>query len=165
MRNINVNVAVIFSKNEKIGSTLISWGTKHLSPKSVTPSHGALLIDDRWVIESTLESGVRIISYQKWLEINQLVCYIEYSSSMEYAKIKELYKEIKDKDYDYSGVLYQSYHVMRSRFFKKDIPEVNKWQSKNKYFCLEVIGKLTGLSYEMKTPVELMNDLWQSLDL
>ena len=67
-----MKVYYVFSRSPKIGSKLIAWGTKFLVPEiKETPSHGAVLIDNRWVIESTLDSGFRVIHYSKWLEINE----------------------------------------------------------------------------------------------
>lgn len=158
---MEVDVHYIFSRNKKIGSKLIIWGTKHLHPEmDKIPSHGAVLINDRWVLESTLDSGVRVISYQKWLEINEEIYKIE-SDITDYTIIKNKYKQLKDKKYDWPGIIYQAIHLMMNKFFKKPVPKKNKWQSNNKYFCLEVIGELTNKRYEMETPVGLVVSLME----
>lgn len=152
---MKTKVDYIFSKNTKIGSRLISWGTKHLAnDKTRIPSHGAILINNRWVLESTLETGVRVLTYKKWLEINQELYKIP-SDITDYTIIKNSYKQLKNKKYDWLAVIYLTFFVLLNKYFKVDIPKQNKWQSKNNYFCLEVKGKLTNKDYSMITPVEL----------
>ena len=65
-----IKVHYLFSKNKKIGSKLIAWGTAHRCDVDDVPSHVAILVEERWVYESTLSSGVRVIPYKKWKEIN-----------------------------------------------------------------------------------------------
>ena len=67
---MNITLHYLFSKNEKIGSKIIRWATKHLVEAKDVPSHVALLVNERWVFESTLFTGIRVIPYKKWLEIN-----------------------------------------------------------------------------------------------
>lgn len=159
---MKVKVHYLFSRNEKIGSKLISWGTAHLEPSVYnTPSHIAILVNNRWVHESTLDSGVRVISYEKWLEINEEVEKIAcIKETREYKEIKQIFKEIKDKDYDYFGVSYMGIHVASNKYFNTEIPETNKWENPDKYFCCEAVEKLTGISSSsMKAPVQMMVEL------
>lgn len=159
---MKVDVHYLFSRNKKIGSKLISWGTKHLQPEiSDTPSHIAILINNRWVHESTLDSGVRVISYTKWLEINEEIDKIQCPiGPRDYSEIKTIFKEIKGNKYDYLGVTYLGISLGANKFLGTSIPETNKWESKDKYFCCEAVEKLTGLnSTSMKAPVQLMVEL------
>ena len=52
-------------------------------------------------------------------------------------------------------------HIEPFYSFKKK----NKLQSSDKYFCCEVIGELTGVSYEMTTPAHLHTLLTKSLTI
>lgn len=158
----------LFSRNDKIGSKCISWGTFSLQKNNLgsickswknTPSHVALLINKKWVFESTLSSGIRIISYKKWLEINQQVALYPCSSERTYEEIKTLYKCLEGKSYDYLGVIYFGWRILLNLLFKMPIPVKNRWASSSKYFCTEVIGKLLKLDYGMTSPVQLMEYL------
>jgi hypothetical protein len=157
---MRVTVHYLFSKNDKIGSKIISWGTKHLEPTvKDTPSHTALLINNRWVHESTLETGVRVISYDKWKQINTEVAKIECSVKRSYPIIKKMYQEIRHRKYDWMGIIYQGIWVALNKFFKKPIPEINRLEDPDKYFCCEVVGRLTNTDCSMKSPVQLMVEL------
>ena len=153
---MNVTLHYLFSKNDKIGSKIIIYGTKHLETVLDTPSHVAILVNNRWVFESTLETGVRRISYKKWLEINTEVAKIECPSERTLEEVLGLFRRIKDKKYDYLGVTYFGGCIALNKFFGMKVPKKNRLQSPNKYFCCEVMGELLGLDYQMRAPVQLM---------
>lgn len=155
---MDTKIHYLFSKNKKIGSKLISWGTKHQHKLDETPSHVALLVNERWVFESVLESGVRVLTYKKWLSINQELVKIPcHEGTMPFEHVKQEYKKIKDKKYDWLGVIYLGYRVFLNKLFNAPIPNKNKWENKDKYFCCEAISQLTHVPYyAMRTPVDLM---------
>jgi hypothetical protein len=158
---VKIKLHYLFSKNNKIGSRFIAWGTKHLTDIEDTPSHVAILVNGRWVHESTLFSGVRVISYKKWLEINTEVAKIPcIDLNRSYGELKEIYKSLKNKKYDWMGILYLGWFLFLNKYFGKDIPETNAWQSENRYFCCEAVEKVTGIDdTSMKAPVELLDEL------
>ena len=154
-----IKLHYLFSKNKKIGSTIIRKATKHLEPdisEEEIPSHVAILINNRWVFESTLESGVRRISYEKWLEINTEIDKIECQTERTLEGVLGLFRGILDQDYDYLGVCYFGYRLALSILFDTEIPKINKWNQDNSYFCSEVVGKLLELDYQMIAPVQIM---------
>lgn len=157
---MKVTVDYLFSKNKKIGSRFISWGTKHLSKTAVTPSHVATLINERWVFESTLDSGIRVINYKKWLDLNEEVAKIPCTRRVrEYSEIKAIYQSVRDKKYDWLGVTYFGCRLFLNKYFGCSMPEVNKWESADKYFCSEAVGIITGQGkYSMKAPVQLLDE-------
>jgi hypothetical protein len=157
---MNVKVSILFSKNHKVGSKIIAQGTKHLdkdlSSKGMATSHVAILVDDRWVHESTLESGIRVISYNKWLDINQEVAKVPYCN-IEYSVIKKHFKNLKNKKYDWLGVAYLGFWIgikLLIPFVK--IPENNAMECPSKYFCCEVVGELIDKNLDMKSPIEVL---------
>jgi hypothetical protein len=156
-----VNVAAIFSYNDLIGSKIIANGTKHLSdvPKC---SHVAVLVNDRWVHESTLQTGVRITSYEKWLSVNTEVANIPICS-MEYQELADQFRNIQNKKYDWYGVCYLGLWILLSMVGVK-IPKKNKLESKSKYFCCEVLGYLTGKYYGMSAPNQILESLMDEDD-
>lgn len=152
-----VTVHALFSSSNLIGSKIIAYGTHHLASDMPKTSHTAVLINNRWVHESTGSSGVRVISYDLWSKINTEVGRVELKSRP-YQEIADLYRKIKDKKYDYLGVLYLGLCVIPT-FFGTKFPSKNRWQSLNKYFCCEVLGYLTGQNYSMHPPVLIMKQL------
>lgn len=158
---MKVKIDYLFSKNEKIGSKFIQWGTKHLSNRDNVPSHVAILVNGRWVHESTLTTGVRVISYSKWKEMNEEVAAVSCDQKLkDYNELKALYRSIRDKNYDWPGVTYCGYRIFLNKYFGSKMPEVNIWEDEDKYFCCEAVAKLTGMgNFSMKAPVELLDEL------
>ncbi len=153
---MKVSVTYIFSKNNKIGSKIIRWATSHLKTQNYdTPSHAAILVNHRWVHESTLESGVRVVSIDEWSKQNVIVCSISCPVERDYEEIKKYFGVIRNKKYDWLGVIYLGFYILLSRYFGIKIPDKNKWQSDNKYFCTEVIGYMINEDFDMKSPTEV----------
>lgn len=154
-----VKIHYLFSRNNKIGSKVISWGTSHLS-KNKSPSHAALLIHNRWVFEAIISGGVKVTPYSKWLDINIEVAKIPSNfAGVEYAHIKKIFKDIQNKKYDWFGLVYLGLKLALNKWFGSTIPLINKWQDSDKYFCSEAVGKLTNKDYSMKAPVQIMDEL------
>lgn len=157
---MNVKLYYLFSNNKKIGSKLISWGTSFLVPKmSSVPSHIALLINDKYVFESTMAQGVRVVFYKDWLSINNEVAKIQCKKDRTFEEIKSILKPLKNKSYDYLGVVYFGWRVFLNMLFKLKMPKINKLQSDKKYFCSEAVSTITGIDSQMLSPVELMLEL------
>lgn len=150
---------IIFSKNNKIGSRFISWSTQYLGNFQATPSHVAILVNERWVLESTLEAGVRILPYNTWNKLNHEVAKIQITNNILFKRIKFLFKKIGVKKYDWPGVIYLGWRIFLNKYFKKPIPTINKWERPNKYFCTEVIGYILDMDLDMVTPIQLLNKL------
>lgn len=168
---MDISVHYLFSKNKKIGSKIIRAGTSYLEPSicfEKTPSHVAILIQERWVIESTMESGVRVIPYQDWLKINIEINKIKCTKQWTMEQIKSIYKPLKGLKYDYMGIIYFSYRIFLNRVFSMPIPQQNYYNHDDMFFCSEMVSKMTGVSYEMVAPVQLMvkieNKLGEFLD-
>jgi hypothetical protein len=159
---MQITVHYLFSKNNKIGSKIIRWGTAFLEPwveEEDVSSHTAVLLNEKWVVESTLDKGVRVISYKEWKKINIEIIKIKCYQNRNMEEIKNFYKPLKDKKYDWPGVIYFSYRIALKKMFNIDIPEKNKWNSNSKYFCSEVVGKMTNTSYEMTAPIQIMGNI------
>lgn len=160
-----VKIDYIFSKNKKIGSWIIRKGTAFLCPDiKNTPSHVAVLIDEKWIIESTVEHGFRFIPYKKWLEINEETHKIKCLQNWTFQKIKSLYKPLKNHKYDYLGVVYFGWRVALRKLFRVKMPKENLLDHENKYFCCEIISKMTGVSYKMTAPVQLLDKIQKAIE-
>ena len=155
---MDVKLDYIFSRNRKIGSRAIAWGTMFLEPEvEKIPSHVAVLINDTWVVESTLENGVRIVPYKAWKRINEEVARIPcWATQRTLDDVLGIVEELWGLDYDWAGVTYFGWRVLLFILFKKPMPEENPYDHTNKYFCCEVVGRLTGQNFEITSPVSLM---------
>ena len=157
---MKVSVHYLFSRRDLIGSKTISWGTKHLYPEfKKTPSHVAILVNNRWVHESTLDSGIRVMSYEKWLNINDEVAKIACEKEWDYEYIKNLFRDIKDKKYDWAGIVYLGLWMVPSKLLNVSIPNKNLLECPDRYFCSEVMGYMLGSNYDMKAPVQILKEL------
>ena len=140
------SVHYLFSNNSKIGSRIISWGTSHLEPSiKEVPSHVAVLVNEKWVFESTLNTGVRKISYKDWVKINKEVGKIKCKETRTLKEIISYFRHIHHKKYDYKGLAYFSKCVALNKFFGTSIPKENKWADDSMYFCCEVVGEMRGV--------------------
>lgn len=160
----------LFSKNKKIGSRFIAWGSSFFKEDidqltNGIPSHVAVLINECLVIESTLSTGVRIIPYNKWKEINEelykIKCIQEYNNLEE--KKKELLFEMWGKKYDYIGILYFAKAVLKYLLFNVPLPKQNKWEREDYFFCTEFAARLANYNYSMTTPAKMCNEFLKML--
>lgn len=150
-----MKVDYLFSRNHLIGSRLICWGSSFLTKDlEKIPSHVAILLDDAFVIESTMSSGVRVIPYNKWLEINEELYKIP-SEDRDLQNIKELLFEMWGKKYDKLGLIYFGWCVLKFMLFNTRIPCVNKYEREDYFFCTEFAGRLASHNYSMTTPAML----------
>lgn len=153
-----VTVHALFSSSPLIGAQIISKGSAHLVPEiKPTPSHVAMLINNRWVHESTGKNGVAVLSYDLWKTIHKEVGRVQLESR-QYQEIADKYRDIKSKKYDYLGVLFLGLSIIPT-FLGFKLPKRNLWESKDKYFCCEVLGYLTNMDYDMSTPVQIFQML------
>jgi hypothetical protein len=152
-----VTLDAIFSHNDMIGSKIIANGTKHLAKRQAPCSHTALLVNKRWVHESTMKSGVRVISYDAWSTVNTEVARAELKPRS-YQEIADLFRDIKGRGYDWLGITFFTLAIIPT-FVGFKLPKKNLLQDKNKYFCCEVLGYLTRRCYSMMSPVQIAKEL------
>jgi len=153
---MKVQVAALFSSNKMIGSRIIAEGTHHLAPSLPKVSHTALLVNNRWVHEST-GHGVKICSYDVWKKQHNEMARVDLQI-MEYQQLADHFRQIQDLKYDYLGVIYLALCIIPT-FWGRCLPKENKWASDNKFFCCEVLGFLTGKDYSMYTPIQILKQL------
>lgn len=151
-----MKIEYLFSKNNKLGSRLIAWAAKyeHLGLED-NPSHIAILINEMFVLESTLTTGVRIIPYQSWLKINTPVAKLPSGIANGKAARDILISKWGAK-YDWLGLLYFALQYIKLICFKKDMDAINKWESSEKMFCTEYASLLSGQNLSMKSPARVL---------
>ncbi len=159
-----MKVEYVFSRNEKIGSKAIAWGSA-LFPDHVSlldnkiPSHVAVLLDETFIIEAVFSGGVRIIPYSEWLKHNEMLHRIEEKSVVTIALVQELLFEMYGKKYDWFGILYFGWSMAKHYILGKQLPKTNKWEREDYFFCTEFAARLKGYNYAMTTPAKMCNDL------
>lgn len=155
-----MKVEYLFSRNKKVGSRLIAWASGLLiKDLEKIPSHVAVLVDDMFVIESVMHSGVRIVPFSRWLEINE-VCYKIYAGEKCATEIGKEYESSWNKGYDWQGICFFAICFVRHLLFKHEFPKENKWQQDDKFFCTEFAAGLSNYQkHTMTTPAKMCSDL------
>ena len=156
---MDVQISYLFSRRPKFLSKVIALGAKYsiseLRHSSKIPSHTAYLINNRYVVESVFEGGYRVLSYNKWKEINELIAVVPAGTrTMTY--LKEKTRKFEGRSYDMWGALYLAMCVALKIFFRIPIPKHNRLHKPHQYFCCELIGELEGKDYAMKSPAKVM---------
>lgn len=156
-----MNIYYLFSKNKKIGSRIISWAAKYekLGLEKL-PSHAAVLLNEEIVIESTLSSGVRMVPYSRWKEINTQVAKIKCRNFDRPSKeVLEGVVNLWGKKYDWKGILYFGLSYLNLIIRGKQLPSKNKWENKDKYFCTEYQTLLSGIGDAMTSPAKMLKSM------
>jgi len=155
----------IYSKNDKIGSKIISkFSGLLVKDLEEIPSHESILLEldelgDSIIIESVLGDGVRIIPFSVWIQRNKICYKIPCQKTRTLDEIFKALNPIWGKGYDYAGVLYFVICFIKFYLFKTPFPETNKWQSPNRFYCSEAVDRLTNYSKAgMATPAKKCSD-------
>jgi len=161
-----MKIQYVFSKNKKCGSKLIAWASSLFSShttnlKNGIPSHVAILLNEAIIIESTFSTGVRMLPYNKWKQINEELYKVDRINKGECVKC--LLFEVWGKKYDWFGILYFTYHMITHLIFKSKLPNKNKWEREEYFFCTEFAARLEGYNYSMTTPAKMCNDLLEGV--
>lgn len=149
-----------------MGSKLISWASGLLiKDLEKIPSHTAILVEidelpEGFIIESVLESGVRIIPFSVWSAKNELCYKIPCEPSVTIENVFKVLKTIWNKDYDWPGIAYFAICFIRNFLFKTPFPKINKWQKEHKFFCSEAVATLSNYcKADMATPAKMCSDM------
>lgn len=169
---MTVHVSYLFSRNKKIGSKLISWSSglllKGMNP---VPSHVAVLLEfegvnQPLVIESVLESGVRLAPYESWKRLNEELYKVKCTQGPRcQKKVFAFIDELWGKKYDWFGILYFAWRFILHFLFKIKFPSENKWESIDRFFCTEAAAKIAHYDkYSMVTPAKMCWDFLKQAD-
>ena len=152
-------VQELFSKREgSFFSWLLRFFTKPLATKTPfknIPSHNAIR-KSHLVYEATFIQGVRIVPFEAWGRVNTIVGVNQSSVVITDAQFEKVFVDIWGKKYDWKGVLYFGFCLIRLRLFGVKLPRVNKWNDPDKFFCSEATGKIFGYDHQMISPIQLL---------
>ncbi len=147
-------VELLFSRPRKptLTSFIITLFTKKWlkdTPfQKKVPTHTAILIDGRRVVEAVPFDGVVITPFDKWIEKNEIICAgncIQGPNRLEILinrkALFEALRSIHESQYDWLGAILAG---IRSLFYSifGAIPkwlERNPVSMNNKYYCVEVV--------------------------
>lgn len=159
-----MKVQYLFSYKNKVGSKLIRWASRwENTGLENIPSHIAILINNQWVAESTLFTGVRWVPYEAWkknnFETHKIDCTLVYEDKRAaFQRTMDKAAELYEKKYDWKAIAYFGICFLGNILFKKPMPETNPWQDPDKFICTEFVGYLAMEDYSMKTPAALCKD-------
>ncbi len=160
-------IKYLFTRSNLIGSRLISYGTKYDFQKTEeAPSHFAILFFDRIILHSNFANGVHLDSFYRFKQKNQVVCAVR-REKCEMGRIEcmllfdQLDRRAMSAEYDWPAILYFIWRIFLKWFLNKPMPDKNKWESENKWFCNELFEIIFRDDLSMKTPNDLM---WMLLE-
>jgi len=157
-----MSIKAIFVTNSLPLSRLVSWGTRRKGQKIAdVPSHVGFLFFDSIMIDSTLTSGVKESTYDKFKDKYRIVSVVDLdiTESYTYRYLENARSRILGSGYDWIAITYYSYRVVLHKFFNIPIPKKNKMNVANNYFCTEVMQVITGTDYSIVSPNDLMIEL------
>lgn len=160
-----MKISYLFSRTDVPGSKLIAWASGLLiKDLEKVPSHVALLIEldnveEKLVIESVFNQGVRVVPYSAWRLYNE-ECYRIDSNIKKLNNVFQVLTLMWGRKYDWLGIAYFSLCFIKYILFKSEFPEDNAWQNKDKFFCTEAVARLSGYKKSsMVTPAKMCSDL------
>ena len=155
-------IKYLFTNNNLLGSKIISGATKREYQKTKDcPSHAAICFMDRWIFHSNFANGVHIQSYYSFKKKNNIVASLRESecglSRTECILFQDqLVRKAEGAKYDYMAVCYFAYRIILKWLFRLPIPDKNKWEVEDKWFCNEIFELKLGYDCSMKTPNDIM---------
>jgi len=160
-------IKYLFTRNGLISSKLISCWTKYDFQKTEdTPSHFACLFFDRIILHSSANGGVQLDSFYRFKQKNTVVCAVR-NEGRELSRVEtmllfdQLDQRAMHAEYDRLAILYFIWRIFLKWLLNNPIPDKNKWESRNKWFCNELFEIIFRDDLSMKTPNDLM---WMLLE-
>lgn len=155
-------IKYLFTRNDLIGSKAISGASKYdFQETKETPSHFAIVFDDRWVFHSRMSQGVHVEPYYHFKKKNTVLCSLKRETctmgEIECQLLQDqLVRKAYGRKYDKWAIAYFIWRIILKKLFNRPIPDKNKWESKNKWFCNELFELIFRQDLSMKTPNDLM---------
>jgi len=136
----------LFTKNGKIGSKLIRWGSGE------DCSHFILGLDSpNKVLESRLGLGFTEDDYAGALARNTVVHCLEARVTPEQSQrlYASVYSHCAGKKYDENGLLWWAAVCLGRKLFGLPVPARNQWEDKGRFYCVEILKGSERLLHEM----------------
>lgn len=141
----------LWSRSNKVGSRLIRWGTGE------DVSHFAVCFfenrgESAPLIESRGRSGVQLLWLGDFMEQNEIVYALrfEYKDRAEEARMfHDTSKRLREMQYDYHGIFYWMWVLVKKKLFGHATPVRNEWGSDERVYCVEVMQEMAEFLLEI----------------
>lgn len=152
---------IIYSRsksNSKLFSRAISFFSKQEEDKlENVPSHMALVFGQRFMVEARGADGVHLNFFSTFLKDNEIIEIYDYKRGNEVGLqdrklIIEACLKYHGKKYDFIGVLWFAFYIIRKWAFGTPLPEENKWDGENRFFCSELMSFIDSRDHETSDP-------------
>jgi len=150
---------VVFSNRPKnIGSILIRLFTRKRGQKLIEiPSHVSIVLYDSIIIEAVMGHGVRFNYLPTFLKSSKVLAEYQFNNQ---AKDFVFYRQIANvfhgKPYDYTGILWFAWVLIKSKLLGKDAGKYNRFESKKRAFCNEILSIIMNEETSHVSPNEQM---------
>ena len=158
-------VFYFFVKKEKWGAKLIRWGTKRPGQSMEdTPSHMGTVMNGMWSIDATLTAGVNMDYFPVYMEeYKEVAIYRDLGEIRKPSQVAaDMMKKSRRAGYDFKAILYYAWRRALEKFFKIPMPEKNRWESEDRWFCNEMYEIVKGGDYSMASPNDVMLEMEKS---
>lgn len=155
-------IQFLFTNSNKIGSKIISGVTREPEQKmNEVPSHFSILLWEWIVIESTLLWGVKPKLYSEFMEHNRILAvFSTVGNAKDSAQIaKDFASKNHNARYDIAAALYLGFYELLNLYFGVRIPDKNRFDKSNEFFCNELFRAFYGGEVSMKHPNSLMREM------
>ena len=151
-----------FSNRPEWGSQLISETTKRADlgqKKEATPSHFFIMMG-HFVFHSNFANGCHIEPYSSFKKKNNVMAMFRkvrcHKSEAEcWLTFNYYVNKAWGKGYDFMAIAYFSWRIILKFLFGAKMPDRNKWESPNKWFCNEIYEIELKKDVSMKSPNDL----------
>ena len=141
---------LLFTQSDQFGSRFI---------RSVTGeevSHVAIQLG-RFVLHSTLDRGVHIVSIRRFLATREVIHSIKIDAK--FNQILAILAKYEESPYDYGAFLYLGMRILLSKI-GIEIPKANLWGTTGMFLCTEFVTQvLYGEELDYLTPGQLYRRL------
>lgn len=155
-------IKYLFTNNKLIGSKVIGWGTKYDFQKTEeAPSHAAIMFLDRWVFHANFANGCHFEPYYSFKKKNTVIASLR-NKKCKISRVEctlfqdQLIKKVYGAKYDFRAIGFFIWRIILKKLFGWPIPDKNKWEVEDKWFCNEIYELKLGYDCSMKTPNDIM---------
>lgn len=155
-------IKYLFTRSDLVCSRLISGASKYKGqPSEQTPSHFGILFFDRIVFHSNFANGVHFEPYYFFKKKNEVIrAFKRHECELSRTECTLMFDQVVQRaygaKYDFMAIAYFVWRIFLKAVFNRPIPDKNKWESKNKWFCNEIFELVLKQDLSMKTPNDLM---------
>lgn len=157
---------IVFSRsksNLKVVSRAISLLTKECDQEfKNVPSHVSLVFNKHLMLEA-VGGGVRLNFFPTFIQDNEIIAVFQYRGKLrmsDYMLVMKGAYKYHGQNYDYIGVAWFLFYILRRKIFGSKIPETNAWDKSNSFFCSELVEFIEGKDQSSEAPNQQMRSFF-----